>query len=108
MVKIVVAVLSLGLGEVDAAFVEAHGGAGFHAVGTETESHQLFGDTMRGGFGHSPTFLLHASHMHQAVQESAGSENHRLGVKGDAKGGFYACHCPTLKCESSGDILPHI
>ena len=55
--------------------------AGLHAVGAKSESTQLLGEPVGGGFGDTPPLKHGAPHVHQAVEEGAIGEHHRARMK---------------------------
>ena len=92
---------------IDAASIEAHGGAGFHAIGGKSHSAQLLGDAMTCGLGDATAGHLHRSDMHQPIEKCAGCEHHGFGFKFHAHGGLDAYHCIAVEEQLCHRILPH-
>jgi hypothetical protein len=81
-----IAGLEVALGEVDAAAVEAAGGAGFEALDVEAEVPEAVG---QGGdaVAHAPAGLVLLADMEQAAHEGAGGNDDRFGPVDHAEGG---------------------
>ena len=86
-----VAGLDFALGEVDAAAVDAAGGAGFEAFHLKTE---LLEAVRQGGNGvaHASTRLVLQADMEQAAHEGARGNDHGLGLVDHAQAGADAGH----------------
>ena len=69
--EIVVALLHAALRVVDGARIEAHRSTRLHAVGGKSHRTELFGYAMTCRLGDAAAGHLHASDMHQSVQESS-------------------------------------
>ena len=81
--------LEVALGEVDAAAVEAAGGAGFEALHLEAELAEAVG---QGGdaVAHAPAGLVLLADVEQAAHEGAGGNDDRFGPVDHAEGGAHA------------------
>ena len=95
MMEIILSLLNSGMRIVDATPVKSHGGSSFHAACFKPQLSQLLGYAVRGGFGHSPTLGLCASHVHQSIKKCASREYDTSSREMHPQGCCYSSH-PSL------------
>ena len=106
---IVVTVLPHGLREINSAAVDTHRSAGLHPVSSKSKTLQLFGQSVGGRLRNTSARRLHLAHMHQSVEECAGSQNHRFGLEFDAEGCLHSAHgAVAVSRDRSDRVLPHV
>ena len=81
MMEVGVAILTIGQTEVDGLSIDAHRRAGLHASHFEAYFCELFGEAIARQFSTTTARNHSASNVHKAIEESAGSKHHRLGLE---------------------------
>ena len=106
--SIVIAGLRRGKFPLHRPTVDAHGGAGFHSVGTEPEAAQLFGEAVDGRFCRASAFNHGASNVHQAVQERTVCEHDGFRAELGTLNRAHTFHGAVFNDEFVGIALPDI
>ena len=103
-----VARLLLHVFKVNAPLVDAHRRSGFHSCRRDSPSGDALGEVVHGRFCASSAFYHLSSHVHQSVQESAGSDDDALGVELGSPDGAHADGLAVGNEQFVGLVLPDV
>ena len=106
MVPSLLTLLPLAEVKVDRPTIQPHRRAGLHPIGPEAQPGDLLREAERGWFGDASAGDLHATDMHQTIEEGPIGEDHRLRLYPKPHGGDDAGDRPTLEEQLHDSILP--
>ena len=108
LMEIDVARLLLHVFEVNAPLVDADWCSRFHSCRCDSPSGDAFREMMNGRFCASSTFHHLSSHVHQSVEESAGSNDDALGIEFCTPDGAHADCLSVCYEQLVGLVLPDV
>ena len=103
-----VAVLPVGLTEIDRAAVYSDRSAGFHASGPDSVTCNRLGESIDSRFAYASAGYLLAPYVHQSAEECAGSEYHATCLNLNTPDGAHASHLAVFDHEFRHLVLPDV